>query len=153
MGQIDIVPALPEMARTLSDLAWRAKSHWGYPETWMEAWKSDLTLSPEFIRDNLVEVALKPEGLLGFYAIDVFHCELEHMWIDPAHVGQGVGRHLFQRINAILRDAEISSLTIISDPHADGFYAAMGATPVGAVESLPRGRYLTKFSFRTVSSR
>ncbi len=65
---------------------------------------------------------------------------LEHLWILPERIGQGIGRALFQ--HAVERAAArgATSLTIEADPHAEPFYLHMGATRVGAVTSEVDGQ-------------
>lgn len=68
--------------------------------------------------------------------------ELEHMWVDPYHIGAGVGRLLFDHAARTVQAMGGSVLRIVSDPHAEGFYLRMGAQRVGAVPSKPEGRLL-----------
>ncbi|HJP94375.1 MAG TPA: GNAT family N-acetyltransferase [Pyrinomonadaceae bacterium] len=88
--------ALPDEAATLTQIALDAKRYWGYPEHWINHWESDLTISPEFIRDNLVYVAEEDGEIRGFYALSVRgdKAELEHMWVAPQWFGTGVGKEL-----------------------------------------------------------
>ena len=50
--------ATPDEADTLTSIAHAAKRHWNYPEKWIEQWRSDLTITPEFIAKNEVYVAV-----------------------------------------------------------------------------------------------
>ena len=127
----------PEEAETLTTIALEAKRYWGYPEHWIKHWESDLTISPDFIRDNHVYVAEADGEIRGFYALCVNgdKAELEHMWVTPACIGTGVGKELFldamERAAALdVRDVELSA-----DPNAAGFYERMGAKQIGEVES------------------
>jgi len=54
---------------------------------------------------------------------------------------------LTERMCQRMKEEGIHKITIISDPHADGFYTAMGAIENGKTESVPAGRFLTKFKF------
>ena len=78
-------------------MALEAKRYWGYPEHWINHWESDLTISPEFIRDNQVYVDEENGEIRGFYALRVIgnKAELEHMWVTPAAIGTGIGKELF----------------------------------------------------------
>src|SRR3979409_2170260 len=89
--------ALPVEAAALTEIAHAAKRHWGYPENWIEHWKDDLTITPEFISDNEVYVAVAGKEIMGCCALVYGDslAELEHMWIRPDHIGTGVGRALF----------------------------------------------------------
>ena len=87
-------PALPEEAATLTGIAHAAKRHWGYPEHWIQHWHADLTISPEFISNNQVYVAEDAGKVVGFYALIIREArtELDHLWVAPDHLGQGVGK-------------------------------------------------------------
>lgn len=132
----------PEEAETLTTIALEAKRYWGYPEHWIKHWESDLTISPDFIRDNQVYVAEADGEIRGFYALCVSgdKAELEHMWVTPACIGTGVGKELFldamERAAALdVRDVELSA-----DPNAAGFYERMGAKQIGEVDSAIDGQ-------------
>ena len=36
-------------AKALSDLAQRAKAHWGYSAEWLQLWNGDLTISGDYL--------------------------------------------------------------------------------------------------------
>jgi GNAT superfamily N-acetyltransferase len=129
--------ALSNEAEKLTQIAHNAKRHWGYPEHWIKHWQDDLTISPDYIRNNSVYVADEAGELIGFYALVVHadKAELDHMWVAPEHIGTGVGKELF--IDAMQRAAErnLSAVEISADPNAAGFYLKMGATKVGEIAS------------------
>lgn len=138
---IRIRRAEPDEAATLTEIAHAAKRHWGYPENWIERWKDDLTITPEFISQNEVYVALAGEEIAGCGAIvfDGALAELEHMWIRPEHMGTGVGRALFLHIKERAVNLGVPELEISSDPNAEGFYQRMGARRIGDVKSEIEG--------------
>ena len=149
--KVEIRKAKPEEADLLTEIAHAAKRHWGYPESWIQHWKGDLTITPEFISDNEMYVAMNGEEIVGCCAI-VFSesvTELEHMWIRPAHMGSGVGRALFNQIvdRATTLNAKVMELS--ADPNAEGFYERMGAKRIGEVRSKIEGqpRILPRMSF------
>ncbi len=136
----DIRPAVPADAARLSQLAMRSKAHWGYSEAFIEACREELTVSESDVESGLIDyqVAERGHALLGYYALsrqsaDTF--ELEAMFVDPGHIGTGVGRLLMQHALTSSRDAGASCLAIQSDPHAVDFYIAAGARQVGVLES------------------
>ena len=146
--------AVVDEASVLTTIALEAKRYWGYPEHWIRHWESDLTVSPEFIRDNHVYVAEADGEVRGFYALCVRQAELgprkaeleskaenerkaelEHMWVKPDYIGTGIGKELFldamERAAALdVRDVELSA-----DPNAAGFYTRMGAMKIGEVDA------------------
>ena len=98
---VQIRRARPDEAATLTEIAHAAKRHWGYPEDWIEYWKPDLTITPDFIDNNDVFVAVSGGEIAGCCALVVTDslAELEHMWIKPEDIGSGVGRSLFEHVS------------------------------------------------------
>jgi GNAT superfamily N-acetyltransferase len=129
--------AARDEAQTLTQIALDAKRYWGYPEHWIKHWESDLTISPEFIKNNQVFVAESEGEIRGFYALSLNgpKAELEHMWVMPQYIGTGVGKELF--LDAMDRAAALNvrQIEILSDPNAAGFYEHMGATRVGETDA------------------
>lgn len=82
-----------EDASTLTAIALDAERYWGYPENWIKHWESDLTISPEFIRDNHVYVDEEDGEIRGFYALRATG-DLDHLWVKPAMIGTGIGKEL-----------------------------------------------------------
>jgi GNAT superfamily N-acetyltransferase len=136
--------ALGEDAATLTKIAHDAKRHWGYPEHWIEHWQEDLTISSDFITNNLVYVAERENAILGFYALVLGErAELEHMWVAPEHIGTGIGKELFIHAMQTAAGHNISTIEISADPNAEGFYQSMGAHRIGQVSSEIDGQTRT----------
>jgi N-acetylglutamate synthase-like GNAT family acetyltransferase len=134
---IQIRRAAPGEAGTLTSIAHAAKRHWNYPEAWIEHWKTDLTITPEFIVNHEVYVAVIDAAIAGCCALVVSDslAELEHMWIDPQQMGNGVGRALFEHTKYRARQLGLRELELSADPNAEGFYERMGAKRVGEVKA------------------
>ena len=132
-----IQQASTEHADTLTQIALEAKRHWGYPEHWIKHWESDLTITPEFIKNNHVYVAEYDGEIRGFYALCEVDdkAELEHIWVRPSFIGTGIGKELF--LDAMERAARlnVSEVELSADPNAEGFYQRMGARKIGEVDS------------------
>src|SRR5215212_9196461 len=103
-------------AAELTRIAHEAKRHWGYPERWIELWREDLTLTPEFIAGNQVYLAEDGGEALGCCAIVAAspNWMLEHFWIRPAAMGKGLGRRLFEHARTVAAGAGASLLEIDS---------------------------------------
>jgi GNAT superfamily N-acetyltransferase len=136
--------ARPADADQLTRIAHAAKRHWRYPEALMRGWRADLTVTPEHITAAPFYCATRGATVLGFYALSGRRArrELEHMWVQPQHLGRGIGRHMFRHLRRVLRRAGVERLRIAADPNAVEFYRRMGATPAGSVASTPPGRRL-----------
>jgi len=139
---LQIRRARPDEAEVLTELAHAAKRYWGYPENWIEHWKEDLTITPEFIADNEMYVAMAGEKIAGCCAIVLRDslAELEHMWIKPELIGTGVGRALFVHAKERATNLKVPALEISADPNAEGFYQRMGATRIGEIRSEIEGQ-------------
>jgi GNAT superfamily N-acetyltransferase len=131
----EIQRALQGDASVLTRIAFAAKAHWGYPERWMERWRDDLTITPEFIRRNEVHVAIAEGEQAGFYALvgKGRRVELEHLWVLPERMGEGVGRALFEHALRTAASLGAGVVGIEADPNAEGFYKRMGASHVGEI--------------------
>lgn len=140
--------ATPNEATELSRLATRSKSYWGYSEEFIESCREELTISPEAIAEDDVVfvVAEVRKTIVGFYALKQLSSvefDLEALYVDPAHIGNGYGSFLLDRAVSAVRKRCGERLQIQSDPNATGFYASAGACQIGTRESgsIP-GRYL-----------
>lgn len=99
----------------------------------MEAWRDELTQTPEFIRTQLVwraEQACVIVGFFGFrWADDGWH--LEHLWLRSQFIGRGLERTLFVGTVRQARALSAAELRIKSDSKAEPFYRKMGAVRTG----------------------
>jgi len=87
-------------AQRLTAIAHAAKRHWGYSEELMALWEDELTLSPQFIASHPVFCAARDGEIIGLYALSRQGetCELEHLWVDPQHMGASRAGHVPSRI-------------------------------------------------------
>lgn len=140
---LQIRRAAPDEAGTLTALAHAAKRHWNYPQAWIERWKTDLTITPDFIANHEVYVATIDGAIAGCCALVVGDslAELEHMWIDPQQMGNGVGRALFEYTKQRAQKLGLAELELSADPHAEGFYERMGAKRIGEVQADMDGQH------------
>lgn len=129
--------ARPDEAARLTEIAHAAKRHWGYPEAWIAGWRDALTFTPERMAGWQVRVAEPAEGLAGVHAVSVEGdaAVLEHLWVDPPHIGRGVGRRLFEDAVRVAARLGAREMTIDSDPYAEAFYLRMGAVRIGEVRA------------------
>jgi ribosomal protein S18 acetylase RimI-like enzyme len=125
---ISIERASPTQAQQLTQIAFASKAYWDYPERWMELWRPQLSLSPEYIRENESYVALVNEALAGFYTLEEKsgNAWLENLWVLPAYIGKGVGKALFLHAVERSRQRGYQALRLEADPNAVGFYEKMG---------------------------
>lgn len=134
----------PSEAARLTEIARAAKRHWGYPEEYIRLWADDLTLTPEYVGGNAVYSAVCGDRVVGVCALtgEGETREIDHLWVDPGHIGRGVGRLLFRHAVEKARAEGVLTLEIVADPNAEGFYLKMGARRIGEVPAVPPGRVL-----------
>lgn len=129
-----IRPAVPTDAVRLTELARAAKGHWGYPPEWLALWAPDLTLTPEYVTEHRVFVAEEDGVVIGVSGVEDHGTRwiLEHVWIDPAHQGRGLGQALVRCALDAARAVRPGVVEIVAEPNAFGFYEKLGARRVGA---------------------
>jgi GNAT superfamily N-acetyltransferase len=145
--------ARPEEARLLSELALRSKAVWGYDASFMARCRPAMRLEPAQLRDNeyhLAEATAAPQAPLGFYGFEPEPdgLGLDMFFVEPAAIGQGVGRALWDHAVGRARALGAEALVAVSDPNAGGFYLKMGCAPAGGRPSeIEPGRILPVFRF------
>jgi len=144
--------ATADDADALSDLAHRAKAHWGYPAAWMREWDSQLTIIPGYLEMHDVWVSEEDGAIVGMCALEDCHdrWNLEHVWVDPAWHGRGVGRALVLHALEEARRRHDGVVELLSDPFASGFYERLGARRAGEVPApMPgaKNRTLPRYEF------
>jgi predicted N-acetyltransferase YhbS len=148
---LKIREALPQEAGSLSRLALRSKAHWGYSQEFLDACRSELTVDASRLGTDEYEcfVALNGNSILGFYILELASAgsyELEALFVEPEHIGVGIGRMLIQHAVQKLSRRGAKRLIIQGDPHASEFYIAAGARQIGTRESGSiSGRHLPLF--------
>jgi GNAT superfamily N-acetyltransferase len=132
---LKIVHATPDQAEALTQIAFTAKRHWGYPERWIQIWSPLLTITPEFLEKHETYVAYIDGQPVGFYAISKENekANVEHLWVLPGYMGKGIGAELFRYMLSRCKELGVHALEVESDPNAQGFYERMGAIKVGEV--------------------
>ena len=128
----------------LREIAVDAKAHWGYDRDLVEGWALQGDFEPESLRARLAYVAeaegqpvgwasLIPRGEVGW---------LDDLWVEPAWIGRGVGRLLFEYVADRARELGARRLEWEAEPNATGFYERMGAAYVRDSEVTEWGRVL-----------
>jgi GNAT superfamily N-acetyltransferase len=139
-------------ADALTDLAHRAKAHWGYPASWMREWDPQLTIIPGYLEAHDVWVAERNGTIVGMCALEDLgrRWSLEHVWVEPSVHGGGIGRALVMRALEEARRRRPGVVELLADPFASGFYERLGARHAGVVAApMPgaRDRTLPRFEF------
>ncbi|KXK02111.1 MAG: putative acetyltransferase [Acidobacteria bacterium OLB17] len=129
----EITSAEPADASRLSDIAFAAKAYWPYPAEWLEIWRPQLTITTDDVANGIIRKLAADGEVRGFYMLreDGVKLWLEHLWVEPQAIGRGFGRKLFEHAVTTAQSLDHSEMLIESDPNAEGFYAAMGASRIG----------------------
>ena len=141
---IAIRPAVSSEADLLTQIAIAAKAHWGYPDRWMEIWKSELTFTFEYFQQNESWVAEIDNIPIAFCTLleKEGNAWIENLWVSPKYIGKGVGKKLFSHALELSRQRGFEWLQLEADPNAVGFYEAMGmkqiGEPISEIEGQPR---------------
>ena len=138
-------------AATLSDLAIRSKAFWGYSPEFMEACVDELSVTHDDIDNSHFHYLVAELGseLVGFYNLeeqDAGEIELGALFVDPAHIGMGIGKALIENAKKCALKLGAKNLFIQGDPNAEKFYRAAGGILTGSKESKSiAGRFLPTF--------
>ena len=77
---------------------------------------------------------------------------LDHMFVLPEFMGQGLGTALFNHLKLTCRQKAIRQLGILADPHARGFYEKLGCQYCGEIPSTIPGRTTPRFIYSSSDS-
>jgi len=131
--RIEIRRATSHDAERATEIARIAKAHWEYPAEWLAAWHDDLVVSSEAIERHRTFVASLDGQVVGVCQLQEGEvgAMLEHVWVDPACHGQGIGRALVEHA---LGEAQ-GVIAVVADPNAEPFYLKLGAQRVGSISA------------------
>ena len=132
--------AVAEEVEVLSELALRSKAHWGYDDDFLKACRAELTVRAQDIEVHRLTVAVDEttHRVVGFYGLTGTtsdDAELSALFVEPAVIGTGVGRLLFDDALRAARRAGFERVRIEADPFAATFYEHVGAARVGSISS------------------
>lgn len=147
-------------ADELTSISFAAKRHWNYPEHYYEIWKHELTITPEYIRNNQVFKAMYNRICVGYYSLvknekDFYAGEvlvkqgyyLEHIFILPLYHNRGIGSSLIQHMKQHFFNMSINNIFVFADPHSRGFYDKTGAVFLYDSKSSIPGRMIPVYKY------
>lgn len=141
---VTIRPGREDDYERLRAIAVEAKAHWGYDRDRVEKWARAGDFEPESLRARLVYVAVAGGEPVGWAAL-IPRGEvgwLEDLWVEPAWIGRGLGRLLFEHAADRARELGARRLEWEAEPNAHGFYAHMGGRYVRDSKVTEWGRVL-----------
>ena len=144
-------------AAEISSLAIRSKAYWGYTKEFMETCREELTVTSDEIDSPSLHYVVAECGakIVGFYGIEHLadsEYELEALFVEPEHIGTGIGRSLMNHAKKTAKEMGGRTLVIQGDPNAEKFYRAAGGELISKRESysIP-GRFLPVFAIDLTS--
>jgi GNAT superfamily N-acetyltransferase len=155
---IKIRKAKPQEHEILTEISFAAKRYWDYPQEYFDVWKDELTISEDYIKNNIVFAAEADATLAAYYSVVEVKQDfmagrtkvekgfwLEHMFVLPKFIGGGIGGALYAHMKDFCNDNGIAELRIFADPNAKGFYEKMGAVYIEERPSSIEGRTVSLF--------
>jgi GNAT superfamily N-acetyltransferase len=139
--------ARPEEAEALRELAHRSKAHWPYSAEFLAAVEPLLQLDASDVAAHEVWVLELGGVVMGWHRVMLHdeRAELEDLWLEPALIGTGLGRMLFEHAVSVAATHAASRLEWDAEPYAEGFYRAMGGQEIGRSRSAAQaGRTLPR---------
>jgi len=127
--------AQPADAASLRALTRRAMAYWPRDAAYLA--EANRLLSRSLTTRDLARdeawIAERDGAPVGFYrlSIDGDSAEIEELMVEPAWIGRGVGRALFEHAVTTARRAGVHWLEWDTDGNAAGFYRAMGGREIG----------------------
>ncbi len=131
-------PARATDCERLRDITVASKGSWGYPPAQTRAWVDGLDISAAMLTRTETVVAETDGRVVAWAQLrapTAGVCVFEHLWVDPAAMGAGVGTALFRWASARARALGATVMEWEGEPHAVGFYERMGGRRVRTVTS------------------
>lgn len=114
-----------------------SKAHWGYDAAFMEACRSELTLTLRDLADDQVVLIEEQSRIVGIAQVSFGDegCFLEKLFVNPDDMGKGVGRTLFEWCVSVAQKYGKNEMIVEADPQAASFYLRMGCKSAGTALS------------------
>lgn len=148
-----IRPAKLIESNILTKISFKSKGYWKYPPEYFEIWYNELTINPDYIEKNEVYVYEIDGAVVGYYSIVELPEDinvsgiiigkgfwLEHMFIEPSHIGRGIGSKMFHHLRMRCGEKDVTELGILSDPNSKRFYEKMGCEYIREFPSTIKNR-------------
>lgn len=148
-------------AQILTKISFGSKGYWKYPKEFFEIWSDELTIRPDYIKNNDVFVFEDDGKVVGYYSIVEVKNDveisgitvskgfwLEHMFIEPQSIGKGIGTLMFEHMRRKCASRGIYELSILADPNSRGFYEKMGCKYKAEYPSTIKNRSTPYFQLK-----
>jgi len=136
-GELKIRRARPSEADAARALIGRSMAVWDKPHGYLEEAVGLMSLSPEDVERDEAWVLDDGTQIVGFLRVSVSgtDAEIEELHLEPAWIGRGLGRRLFEQAVERARAVGAERLVWSTDRYALGFYLTMGGVITGSEPS------------------
>lgn len=137
----------------LTHISFQSKQYWNYPLEYFDTWQNELTITEDYIADNIVFVVEANNTVIGYYSLVNLEQKitisgitldkgywLEHMFLLPEFIKQGFGSKMIAHFKTFCLDNGISKVHLLSDPNARAFYEKCGFNYIKEYPSSIPGR-------------
>lgn len=145
----------------LTELSFASKKYWSYPLAYFTVWEPELTITKQYLSENEVFVFERGKEVLAYYSIVNLHeplsvgeIELEkgfwldHIFVKPENIGEGIGKRLFLHLVDYCKEHSIHEIKILAEPNSKGFFEKMGCDYVREYPSTIKNRTTPLMVFR-----
>jgi N-acetylglutamate synthase-like GNAT family acetyltransferase len=122
---ITVRAARAEDEERLRELAFESKAHWGYDHDLVRGWADGI----DFDCGQEQWVAEADGSIVGWAALAPPAdgvAVLDHLWVDPTAMGQGLGSRLFHVAADRARELGAARMEWSAEANAVGFYEQVG---------------------------
>lgn len=130
---------------SLTQLTKLSKAYWGYSAEQMKKWSTELTITPSYIKKNIVYKLIQEKEIIGYYSlisIDQQTIELDNLFIHPNVIAKGIGSLLLQDAIDRSKLGGYHIMKLYADPNATDFYLKKGFEVIGQLETAIPDRFL-----------
>lgn len=139
MTEIDIRPAEVEDVDQLTDISIRSKQSNGYDDAFMDACRSELTVTVAHLCQGEYWVACDGDNIVGLASLypdkDRISGVVHSFFVDPGWQGRGIGKLIWSKLLDRAGAFGLQSVRLDADPGAVPFYEAIGFEVVGDAPS------------------
>jgi GNAT superfamily N-acetyltransferase len=149
---MQITSASVDCVVEINRLIARSKAYWPWAPGYLAAALPLMAVTPEYIEGALCLEVRDGAALAGFASVVEAPDRrlLDNLWVDPDHIGRGLGRFACEHIFEIARRSRWRELVTLPDPPAEGFYLRMGFQDTGerVPSRIPGGPVFSTFRRR-----
>jgi GNAT superfamily N-acetyltransferase len=129
----------------LTEITKKSKAYWGYLEEQILQWNNNLTITKEYIKNNLVFKLVNDNTTIGYYSYlikDEKNIKLDNLFLLPEYIGKGFGKYLINDFLNRMRIEKFEKIILDSEPNAEKFYLKIGFKKIGQFETSIKNRFM-----------